>query len=439
MSLSRLLPKVFPHVDWSASEGLYYSSRSTMRMVRKWIRSTHPSTYADWAMTHGFLEVLDPIELGICTIHSVYRDGKFPVGSFSRPCRAARSVKLYPWAIEEYDIVPLLDRYGRDFWEWIHRPKQESIRREIRGISEELRLTFEFQPEMITHRNAQLYLAASLRLGRYMDEVITTIATMRGRTGTVYVADLSDDVILIFDPKIPDSIFRRLAEERLLTPRVIARRLIQYNRLETLRWLVAREGPHIIHPEDVKMVISEVKGREMTKYLIETLQGFFGSPSIGGDWPVLTGVAYSNLDLIPDGDIGNIRVDNISPEKLSLPWLRQHLHRTACIIEFADMIPAETFLALHQEFGSRVSLSDWMLVGYSEEELSRIVDSLVSAGGTTGDMCVPADTSPEKVIILRRYCHGTIRPYRTGKPKTPLESWDFSQWHREAARHQVSL
>lgn len=413
--------RIFRHVIWQdILDPLYYSSRWMMTLVRQWKRSS--DEYPNFAMRHGFLEILDPLELGICTDSRIDHNGPYS--------DSPRTMKLISWSLTRNCAQSLTYKHGRPFWDWATINRPEVLR-------PEMRLAFEFISENITSATANVHLEIAFRYNRYIREVVDAVAAIEhspGLPGMPDAYDLSRNPTQYkLDPsrnnEVSDEDYKYLLTHLNVRSLTLLTIITQENRLELIQWIVNRVGRRVITPHTVKVAF-EWSTRSIIEYITSV------------NYPKDTrlnhvNVKYADLDLFPSGKrslsiICSHTMDShdISPAE-QISWLSTHLRRISGYIEFSGTISYEVLKTLCEKF--RLKISPALLMSYSASEIHDIAPLLDKLPGIISCHTM----SPEKLEALRS--HGiTIRDKEpSSTTRSPIITWDFSSY--TACRHQLPL
>lgn len=384
-----------------------------MTLVRQWARAR--PRYAQLAIVYGFLEILDPLELGICTDSQIR--GNNPYSD------SPRTVKLISWSLTWISAEALMHKYGKPFWDWA-TIKVPSI------LRPEMRLAFEFVTENITPAKANVHLSMAFKYNRYIREVIDAVAAMDyppNLPGFLDGYDLSRrptdyELNLSRNDKVSDEDYKYLLTHLSVRSLTLMTVITKENRLELIRWIVNNVGRRVILPHIIKVAF-EWSTRSVTEYIssIRDLRCVELNH---------INVKYEDLDLFPSGSrsLSIICTHNKDSPAEQIAWLSTHLRRISGYIEFHG-ISCEVLETLCREF--RLRISDTLLASYSVSEIHRIAPLLDQLPGIINSSCI----SPEKLEALRNY-NITIKEI-TNLTLSPAMTWEFSSY--TTYRHQLLL
>ena len=386
------------------------------------------------AILNGFLEILDPVELGICT------DPKLKGDVYS--CRSVRSIKMLPSMVRPYQVEGLVSKYGRDFWKWARDHN-------IAGWHHEMCLAFEFPQGLVTPESAERCLQLAFIYGRHMEEVIDAVASLESPVMTgiphyrrFWTTPLTGNNIGYYDMQIrwhsgiPHSTYVKLIRTLPITSDNLVIALIEFSQLETLRWIVDWFGHKYVLPIQACRAFA-LSERSTVEYISKTI------PHIDFEGSY---VRYDLLDLVPASAKGLIKIMSIPPDRSwteQAEWFTIHLSRCPGVrIEFPATVGYELLEILCSRFGTRINITIWALWSYEFPDLRKVLKCLKRAGHPKlTNVSLSAGTSSEMSRLIQRYCSDEVKIVEAlpSNTSSPVNTWDFSQYTDRVTPHMISL
>lgn len=396
-----------------------------MTLVRQWARSR--PRYAQLAMRYGFLEILDPLELDICT------DGRLHE-NLARS-ESTRTIKLIPWSLTKYQATNIVwSTGGRAFWNWANVHKQDII-------NPMMKLAWEFRPEDVTPMTANDFLEAAFTHNRYTREVVDTVLALNLPVHTATELDCYDftqgDLPMLgmnisWHLDLQDSDYRYLITSLPIRSKTLMYHLVRTGRVDLIKWIVETIGARVVIEVNASVAFSaSYNTRETIKYIISLRPNCVLNKAC---------VMYEDLDLVPTGDHASIDIIMDTCEKLQasvqqqIEWLSTHLRRITGSIRLAFyQVPCEIFEALCPKF--RLGMTNYNMERYTIPEIHRLVACGIDMPkGISASHTNP----PEKNEVLHHYFGVHVYNHQVQPdPRSPAISWEFQTY--TAHGHQLML